>query len=121
MASSRSTSNPVPTVAGSAAGSTGSPAHRVVAVRWARRWPYATAALIAVAIWFATSAILVAAVPAAPPAIGMVGFFAGVVIGTGLTGLEGARRWVVVPVITLAIWLILGGATLAIWGARPPS
>jgi hypothetical protein len=44
-----------------------------------------------------------------------------VVIGTGLTGLEGARRWVVVPVITLAIWLILGGAMLAIWGARPPS
>ena len=83
------------------------------------RWPYATASVIGVAIVFATNATLAAMIPAAPPAIGMIGLLAGVTVGTRLAGLEGARAWVVVPVITLAIGLILGGI-LAISDVRLP-
>jgi hypothetical protein len=107
------------TAAGPAAGPTGGPSPWSVATRWARRWPYATASVIGVAIWFATSAILAAVIPAAPPVIGWVGYLAGVVVGTPLAGLKGARGWVVAPIITLAIALVLGGI-LALSGVHLP-
>jgi hypothetical protein len=75
--------------------------------------------VIGVAIWFATSAILAAVIPAAPPVIGWVGYLAGVVVGTPLAGLKGARGWVVAPIITLAIALVLGGI-LALSGVHLP-
>jgi hypothetical protein len=75
--------------------------------------------VIGVAIWFATSAILAAVIPAAPPVIGWVGYLAGVAVGTPLAGLKGARGWVVAPIITLAIALVLGGI-LALSGVHLP-
>ena len=102
-----------------AAGHNGGPGPWGVARRWARRWPYVTTSVIGVAIWFATSAILAAVIPAAWPVTGWVGYGLGVVVGTTLAGLKGARGWVVAPVITLAIGLVLGG-TLAVLGVRLP-
>ena len=105
--------------AGPTAGPTGDPSPWSVATRWARRWPYVTTSVIGVPIWFATSAILTAVIPAAWPVTGWVGLFVGVVAGTPLAGLKGARGWVVAPVITLAIGLVLGG-TLAVLGVHLP-
>ena len=105
--------------AGPAAGRNGGPGPWVVATRWARRWPYVTASVIGVAILYATSAILAAVIPAAPPAIWWVGYLLGVVVGTQLAGLKGARGWVVSPVITLAIGVVVGG-TLAVMGVHLP-
>jgi hypothetical protein len=51
--------------------------------------------------------------------IGWVGYLAGVVVGTPLAGLKGARGWVVAPIITLAIALVLGGI-LALSGVHLP-
>jgi hypothetical protein len=119
MAYTRTTNGPVSTAAGSGAGPSGSPSHQV-AVRWLSRWPYATGSVVAVAIWFATSAVLAEVIPAAPPPFGMVGLLIGVTIGTWLAGLDGARGWVVVPVITLALGWILGGAIVAVSDLRLP-
>jgi hypothetical protein len=105
--------------AGPATGHNGGPGTLGVAARWARRWPYVTTSVIGVAIWFATSAILAAVIPAAWPVTGWVGFLVGVVVSTPLAGLKGARGWVVAPVITLAIALVLGG-TLAVLGVHLP-
>ena len=117
MAGSRD--NPVTAATGSATGPAGGRSPWGVATLWARRWPYATTSVIGVAIWFATSAILAAVIPAAPPVIGWVGYLAGVVVGTPLAGLKGARGWVVAPIITLAIALVLGGI-LALSGVHLP-
>jgi hypothetical protein len=105
--------------AGPAAGHNGGPGPSGVATRWARRWPYVTTSVIGVAILFTTSAILAAMIPGASPVTGWVGYFLGVIIGTPLAGLKGARGWVVAPVITLAIALVLGG-TLAVLGVHLP-
>ena len=95
------------------------PVRSTAPVAWLRRWPYATGSLIAAAIWLATIGILAVAVPAAPPAIGMIGYLAGVVIGTQPTGLEGPARWVVVPVITLILGGLIGaGLVMAIGSLR---
>lgn len=51
--------------------------------------------------------------------IGWVGYLAGVVVGTPLAGLKGARGWVVAPIITLAIALVLSGI-LALSGVHLP-
>jgi hypothetical protein len=109
----------VTAAAGPAAGPNGGTGPWRVAVSWARRWPYATASAIGVAIWFATIAVLAAVIPAAPPMIGWVGYLAGVVVGTTVAGLKGARGWVVAPVITLAIVLVLGGI-LSVSGVHLP-
>jgi hypothetical protein len=97
----------------------GGPGSWGVAAGWARRWPYVTASVIGVPIWFAISAVLAAVIPAAWPVTGWVGYGVGVVVGTSLAGLKGARGWVVAPVITLAIGLVLGG-TLAVLGMHLP-
>jgi hypothetical protein len=88
-------------------------------LRWARRWPYATASLIGLAVWLATVAILAEMVPAAPPVIGWSGLLVGVAIGSPLAGLKGNSGWVVVPVIILALACVVGGA-LTICGVRLP-
>jgi hypothetical protein len=119
MAYPGSGNDPVTAAAGPAAGHNGGPGPLAVGTRWARRWPYVTASVIGVAIWFATSAILAAVIPAAQPAIGWVGYLMGVVVGTPLAGLKGARGWVVAPVITLAIALVLGG-TFSLLGVHLP-
>ena len=106
-----------PNPARSTAGDTGNPGRGFIVLRWARQWPYATASLIGLAVWFATAAILAEMAPAAPPAIEWQGLLAGVAIGTPLAGLKGARGWVVVPVTTLALWYIVGGI-LTICGVR---
>lgn len=118
MAYTGTTEGPVAPAAGSGTGPSGSPTHRAPALRWARRWPYATASAIGVAIWFATSAILAEVIPGAPTQFGMVGLLIGVAIGTWPAGLEGVRRWVVVPVITLALGPILAGTILVISDMR---
>jgi len=87
------------------------------AMRWLRRWPYVTASVIGVAIWFATSAILARLIPAAWPVTGWVGYLLGVAVGTPLAGLRGTQGWVVVPVITLALGIVLGGS-LAVLGVH---
>jgi hypothetical protein len=97
----------------------GNPSRGDVGLRWAGRWPYATASVVAVAVWFAASSLLDTLLPDARPAIGWVGYLAGVVIGTRLAGLTGARGWVVVPVITLALGLIAAGG-LMILGLHLP-
>ncbi len=97
----------------------GSSTGRDVGLGWARRWPYATASVVAVALWFAASPLLDALLPDLRPAIGWVAYLAGVVIGTRLAGLTGARGWVVVPVITLAVGLIVAGG-LMILGLHLP-
>ena len=86
-------------------------------MRWLRRWPYVTASVIGVAIWFATSAILARLIPAARPVTGWVGYLLGVAVGTRLAGLRGTQGWVVVPVITLALGIVLGGS-LAVLGVH---
>jgi hypothetical protein len=108
-----------PNPARSTPGDTDNPGHGSIVLRWARHWPYATASLIGLAVWFATTAILAEMAPAASPAIGRYGLLVGVAIGTPLAGLKGARGWVVVPVIILALACIVGGI-LAICGVRLP-
>ena len=103
----------------STAGDTGNPGQGFIVLRWARHWPYATASLIGLAVWFATVAILAEMAPAASPASGWFGLLVGVAIGTPLAGLKGARGWVVVPVIILALVCIVGGI-LTIYGVRLP-
>lgn len=100
-------------------GVAGDPEHGSVVLRWARHWPYVTAPLIGLTVWFATSLILAKRVPAASPAIGWSGLLVGVAIGTPLAGLKGSSGWVVVPVIVLALAAIVGGI-LAVCGARIP-
>lgn len=104
---------------GRAAGPAVDPGARGVVTRWARRWPYATACLIGITIWFASSAILAALIPAAAPVAGMIGYVAGMVVGTPVAGLKGTRGWVVAPVITLGIAPVLGGL-LALLGVHLP-
>jgi hypothetical protein len=98
-----------PNPARSTAGDTGYPGHGFIVLRWARHWPYATASLIGLAVWFATGPILAEMAPAASPAIRWSGLLVGVAIGTPLAGLKGSRGWVVVPVIILALACIVGG------------
>ncbi len=97
----------------------GNPGHGFIVLGWARHWPYATASLIGLAVWFATAAILAEMAPAATPAIRWYGLLVGVAIGTPLAGLKGGRGWVVVPVIILALGCVVGGI-LAIYGVRLP-
>jgi hypothetical protein len=111
--------DPVTAAAGPASGLNGGPGPWGVATRWARRWPYVTASVIGIPIWLATSAILAAVIPTAWPVTGLVGYGVGVVVGTSLAGLKEARGWVVAPVITLPIGLVLGG-TLAALGVHLP-
>ena len=106
-------------LARSTAGDTGNPGHGFIVLRWARHWPYATASLIGLAVWFATVAILAEMAPAASPMIGWYGLLVGVAIGTPLAGLKGSRGWVVVPVTILALGCIVGGVLL-ISGVRLP-
>ena len=108
-----------PNPARTTAGDTGNPGPGFIVLRWARRWPYATASLIGLAVWFATVAILAEMAPAASPEVGWCGLLVGVAIGTPLAGLKGSRGWVVVPVITLALGCIVGGI-LYISGVRLP-
>ncbi|HLY50798.1 MAG TPA: hypothetical protein VKR21_16540 [Solirubrobacteraceae bacterium] len=102
-----------------ATGPAGSQSPAGVATLWARRWPYATATVTGITISFATIAILAALIPAAPPVVGWIGYLAGVAVGTLVAGLKGARGWVVAPIITLAIALVLGGI-LALSGVHLP-
>jgi hypothetical protein len=62
----------------STAGDTGNPGQGFIVLRWARHWPYATASLIGLAVWFATVAILAEMAPAASPASGWFGLLVGV-------------------------------------------
>lgn len=89
------------------------------ALRWVRRWPYATASVVAIVVWFAISAVLDRLLPDLRPAISWVGYLAGVGIGTPLAGLNGTRGWVVVPVITLGLALVVLGG-LAVLGVHLP-
>ncbi len=93
---------------------------RATAIRWARRWPHATGSLVAVAVWLATNAILTGLFPATPPPIMILGYLLGVLVGVRVAGLDRARGWLVVPVATLALGLIVDGALLAIQGAPLP-
>ena len=108
-----------PNPARSTAGGTGNPGHGYIVLRWARRWPYATAVLIGLSVSVATAAILDELAPGASPVTGWCGLLAGVAIGTPLAGLKGARGWVVVPVTILALWCVVGGI-LAVCGVRLP-
>jgi hypothetical protein len=108
-----------PNPARSTAGDTGNPGHGFIVLRWARHWPYATASLIGLAVWFAILAILAEIAPAASPEIGWCGLLVGVAIGTPLAGLKGGRGWVVVPVIILALACIVEGI-LDLCGVRLP-
>lgn len=90
-----------------------------VPLRWARRWPYATASVVALVVWFAISAVLDRLLPDLRSGIGWVGYLLGVGIGTPLAGLNGARGWVVVPVITLGLALVVLGG-FAILGVHLP-
>lgn len=103
----------------STASARGDPGHGFIVLRWARRWPYATASLIGLVVWFATAAILDEMVPAASPAIGWYGLLVGVAIGTPLAGLKGSRGWVVVPVIILGLGCVVAGI-LTIFNVRLP-
>ncbi len=113
----RSTIGPNP--AQSTAADTGNHGHDSIELPWARRWPYATASLVGLAVWFAADAILAKVAPAAPPAIQFYGLLAGVAIGATLAGLKGSRAWVVVPVVIIALACVAGGI-LAISGVRLP-
>ena len=112
-----------PNPARSTAGDTGNPGQGFIVLRWARHWPYATASLIGLAVWFAvwfvTVAILAEMAPAASLVSGWFGLLVGVAIGTPLAGLKGSRGWVVVPVTILALGCIVGGV-LMISGVRLP-
>jgi hypothetical protein len=108
-----------PNPARSTAGDTDDPGHGFIVLRWARHWPYATASLIGLAVWFATIAILAVVAPAAPPAIQWYGLLVGVAVGATLAGLQGNRGWVVVPVIIVAFGCIVEGI-LTICGLRLP-
>ena len=91
----------------------------MIVLRWARHWPYATASLVGLAVWFATDAILAKMAPAAPPAIQFYGLLVGVAIGATQAGLKGNRGWVVVPVIIIALGFI-GEGVLTIASLRLP-
>lgn len=92
----------------------GNPIHSGEISSWVRRRPLVTATVIAVAIWFAVWFAL-SDYPGMRvpndwrPVVGWVAYFAGVVIGSRSTGLTGTRGWVVVPVITLAVGLVVAG------------
>jgi hypothetical protein len=105
--------DPASATAGSASAPVGGSSQRSTS-GWARRWPEATASLIAVAISLATIAALSELAPAAPPPLGIVGYLAGVIVGIRVAGLDEPRGWVVVPVMTLAVLLIVEGVLLAL-------
>ena len=103
----------------STAGDTGNRGPGFIVLRWARHWPYATASLIGLAVWFATVAILAEMAPAASPAIQWYGLLVGVAIGTTLAGLKGSRDYVVITVTIIALACIVEGI-LTISGVRLP-
>jgi len=90
----------------------GDPTSTAPSLVWARvatRWPYATASVLGLVLWFATDAVLANLAPSIPHELRWVGLLIGVTIGSAVAGLDGARGWVAVPVITMALACLLGG------------
>jgi hypothetical protein len=84
-----------------------------------RRWPYVTATVIGIVVWFAWTFILSAIAPGAWAVTGFLGYGVGVVAGTLVSGLKGPQGWAVSPVITLCVGILLFG-TLALLGVHLP-